>query len=145
MPPVDTISEEALDPATCRSLLATESVGRIAVSLAGWAPLIRPVSYAYDPSSRSIVFRSGRGSKLTALLLSDHATFEVDRVDEATGSAWSVIVQGRTEEVAAPVEVTRLERLGVPRWAPGDKPHWLRIRPQAISGRSLHRPAAPER
>lgn len=136
---MDRLSEEVLDADTCRNLLATLSVGRIAVSVVGWPPVIRPVSYAYDESSRSIVFRSGRGSKLTALLLSGHAAFEVDSVDEITGLAWSVIAQGRTEEITDPSELVRIERLGVQRWAPGDKPHWLRIRPEVISGRSLRR------
>ena len=52
----------------------------VAISVPDRAPIIRPVSYAYDERSRSIVFRSGRGTKLTALLLSDHAAFEVDVV-----------------------------------------------------------------
>jgi len=37
--------------------------------------VIRPATYVFDERTRSVVFRSARGSKLTALLLSDRATF----------------------------------------------------------------------
>ena len=59
------------------------SLGRLAVNVEGWAPVIRPVNYAFDRSSQSIVFRSARGSKLTALALSAQASFEIDDFDAA--------------------------------------------------------------
>ena len=131
------LSEEVLDRDTARQLLASRTVGRLALCATGWGPIIRPVSYGYDWPSQSIVFRSGRGSKLTALIISGVAAFEVDDIDETSGSAWSVIAQGIAELVVDPGEIARFEQLPIRRWAPGDKPSWVRIRPQQLSGRRL--------
>jgi nitroimidazol reductase NimA-like FMN-containing flavoprotein (pyridoxamine 5'-phosphate oxidase superfamily) len=123
----------------CIDLLARTSVGRLAVSPADWRtpPVIRPVTYVFDRASRSVVFRSARGSKLTALVLSGQAAFEIDGTDGAARTGWSVIVQGAVEEVKARAELHRLERLELHPWAPGEKPHWLRLRATVVSGRRI--------
>jgi uncharacterized protein len=126
-----------LDRDECFRLLASTSVGRVAVNAPGWAPVIRPVNYVFDRSSQSVVFRSARGSKLTALLLSEEAAFEVDGFEPAGQTGWSVIVTGLVEEVANAAELRRFEQLGLRTWAPGDKPHWLRIRSTVVSGRRI--------
>jgi nitroimidazol reductase NimA-like FMN-containing flavoprotein (pyridoxamine 5'-phosphate oxidase superfamily) len=109
----------------------------VAVNVEGWAPVIRPVNYAFDASSQSIVFRSARGSKLTALTVSAQASFEIDDFDPAGRSGWSVIVTGVAEEVIAPTEVDRLEQLGLSSVAPGPDPHWIRIHATVVSGRRI--------
>jgi len=131
--------ETRLDRAVCQELLATKSVGRLALSPSGWGPVIRPVSYWFDEPSQSIVFRSYRGSKLTAILLSARAAFEVDDVDDAEGIAWSVIAEGVVEMVHAADEMARLAALPVTWWTPGEDASWVRIRPQQLSGRRLQR------
>jgi nitroimidazol reductase NimA-like FMN-containing flavoprotein (pyridoxamine 5'-phosphate oxidase superfamily) len=100
-------------------------------------PVLRPVSYVFDRSSQSIVFRSARGSKFTALLLSAQAAFEIDGIEPATETGWSVIVQGQIEEIKNTAEIQRLERLDLHPWAPGAKPHWIRIRANVVSGRRI--------
>jgi nitroimidazol reductase NimA-like FMN-containing flavoprotein (pyridoxamine 5'-phosphate oxidase superfamily) len=111
----------------------------MAVSPPDWetAPVIRPVTYVFDTNSQSIVFRSARGSKFTALLLSGLATFEIDGIDAVAETGWSVIVQGPVEEVTNTNEIRRLEALGLHPWAPGEKPHWIRIRATVVSGRRI--------
>jgi uncharacterized protein len=128
-----------LEREECIELLVRTSVGRLAVSPPDWRtpPVIRPVTYVYDRSSQSVVFRSGRGSKFTALLLSGHAAFEIDEVDTAERRGWSVVVQGAVEEVRNAVELQRLERLGLEPWAPGEKSHWIRLHASVVSGRRL--------
>jgi nitroimidazol reductase NimA-like FMN-containing flavoprotein (pyridoxamine 5'-phosphate oxidase superfamily) len=128
-----------LEREECLRLLAESTLGRLAVSPPGWSgpPVLRPVNYAFDPSSRAIVFRSAPGSKFTALLLAGEAAFEIDRVDPGKRSAWSVIAQGFAEEVTRDTEVRRLDALALEPWAPGDKPHWIRIQPTAVSGRRI--------
>ena len=120
----------------CLELLAANGVGRLAVSGKD-APVIRPVNYAFDQPSQSVVFRTAPGSKFYALLRQNAATFEVDGVDPASRSGWSVIVVGATEEVTNPADVRRLDGLGLEQWAPGDKPHWVRIRAWTVSGRRI--------
>jgi uncharacterized protein len=109
----------------------------VAVNVEGWAPVVRPVNYAFDTSSQSIVFRSARGSKLTALMVSAHASFEIDDFDPAGRSGWSVIVTGVAEAVTSPAELDRLEQLGLSSLAPGPDPHWIRIHAMVVSGRRV--------
>jgi nitroimidazol reductase NimA-like FMN-containing flavoprotein (pyridoxamine 5'-phosphate oxidase superfamily) len=126
-----------LDRGECLRLLAATNLGRLAVNVEGWPPVIRPVNYVFDQSSQSVVFRSARGSKLTALLLSTEAAFEIDGIEPDAHSGWSVIVIGTAEEITQAAEVHRLEQLGVRPLAPGDKPHWIRIRATVVSGRRI--------
>ena len=126
-----------LTRAECLQLLKTKSFGRLAVNMDEGPPVIRPVNYAFDESSQSIVFRTADGSKFLALLRSAQAAFEIDRVDDAARTGWSVIVHGVTDEVTDPIKVRRLDSLGLEPWAPGQKPHWVHIRAWTVSGRRI--------
>jgi nitroimidazol reductase NimA-like FMN-containing flavoprotein (pyridoxamine 5'-phosphate oxidase superfamily) len=123
----------------CLRLLAATGLGRLAVSADDWRkpPVIRPVNFVFDSSSQSIVFRSARGSKFTALVLSGHASFEIDGVEPESETGWSVIVQGPIEEITSPTEIARFEGSSLHPWAPGDKPHWIRIRATVATGRRI--------
>jgi nitroimidazol reductase NimA-like FMN-containing flavoprotein (pyridoxamine 5'-phosphate oxidase superfamily) len=123
--------------AECLQLLAAEQVGRLAVNLGEGPPVIRPLNFAFDESSQSIVFRTGVGSKLHATIRAKQAAFEVDGLDHQGRTGWSVIVQGLIEEITEPREIARLERLGVEPWSPGDKSHWVQLRARTVSGRRL--------
>ena len=133
------VREEVLDRDECLRLLATRRLGRVAVGIEGWSPLIRPVNYRLDPSSQSVIFRSGRGTKLTSLLRAHAVTFEADEIDEAARTGWSVIVSGRAEEVVRAGDLVHLEALGLDPWVPGDLPHWFRVRAEMVSGRRIAR------
>ncbi len=121
----------------CLQLLASQTFGRVAVNLGNGPPVIRPVNYAFDEASQSVVFRTADGSKFHALVRSAVAAFEVDRVEGASHTGWSVIVQGVTDELTHPREVRRLEGLGLAPWAPGEKAHWVHIRAWTVSGRRI--------
>ena len=123
----------------CIRLLASTRIGRLAVSPPDWRtpPVVRPVTYVFDHGSQSVVFRSARGSKFTALLLSEQASFEIDGIEPAAQIGWSVIVQGPIEEITNVAEIDRLEQLELHPWAPGEKPHWIRIRATVVSGRRI--------
>jgi uncharacterized protein len=125
---------EILPIAECYTLLATQSLGRLAVATNAGLPMIFPVGYLVD--GRGIVFRSANGSKLAAAR-SRPVAFEVDAADTATRSGWSVVVVGRAEEIRADVEIERLEALHVPRWTSGETPRWMRLHPGAVSGRRI--------
>ena len=81
-PATDTPPEEivALSSEECVSLLQTLDMGRLAVAIGEGVPVIRPVNYAFDPHSRSVVFRVGAGSTLYALIRAAKATFEIDEI-----------------------------------------------------------------
>jgi uncharacterized protein len=127
-----------LDRPECLQLLASNRIGRVVVSGTEWdTPVIRPVNYVFDESSKSVLIRSDLGSKLHALLHSAKAAFEIDGTDPAGHVGWSVIIVGVSEEITNPGELRRLESLGLEPWAPGDKGHWIRIRSNTVSGRSI--------
>jgi nitroimidazol reductase NimA-like FMN-containing flavoprotein (pyridoxamine 5'-phosphate oxidase superfamily) len=127
-----------LDRPECLRLLAATGVGRIAVSVPEWDhPVIRPVNYRFDTFSQSVLIRTAPGSKLHAILRSARAAFEIDGIDRAGRVGWSVIIVGVSEEITNPAELRRIKELGLDAWAPGDKDHWIRIRPNIVSGRRI--------
>ena len=87
---------DEIDVAECWRLLGTQPVGRVAV-IVGQYPLVFPVNYALD--GMHIVFRTGVGTKLWAIDRSN-VTFEVDELDLASRSGWSVMVRGAAHEPA---------------------------------------------
>lgn len=125
----------------CLRLLAQASFGRLAVN-GSRGPIIRPVNYAFDEPSQSVVFRTALGSKLHALLMAGRAAFEIDGTDPGNRTGWSVVVVGVTEEVTAPAEVRRLAQTGPQPWGPGAKLHWVRIRTNIVSGRRIVLPGS---
>jgi uncharacterized protein len=124
----------------CLELLEGHSFGRLAVNGSGsLPPLIRPVNYAFDRPSQSVVFRTDPGSKLNSVIRSATAAFEIDGVDETSGTGWSVVIHGVSDEVTDAISVRRYERLALETWAPGEKAHWVRIRAGTVSGRRIIR------
>jgi nitroimidazol reductase NimA-like FMN-containing flavoprotein (pyridoxamine 5'-phosphate oxidase superfamily) len=104
------------------------------------APEIYPVNHVVD--HRSVVFRTDPGSKLRGLLRSPAVCFEVDAVDAARATGWSVLVKGRAVEVHDPSELGRLDDLHLRYWAVGEKRHWVRIVADEVTGRRLWTPEA---
>ncbi len=132
-----------LDRDDCLRLLAANGVGRLAVSVTEWDhPVVRPVNYVFDTVSQSVLIRMAPGSKLHAVLRSARAAFEIDGLDPKGRLGWSVIVVGVSEEITNASELRRIDVLGLEPWAPGRKDHWIRIRPNVVSGRRIA--SAPE-
>jgi nitroimidazol reductase NimA-like FMN-containing flavoprotein (pyridoxamine 5'-phosphate oxidase superfamily) len=130
----DRFGLEMLDEKECLRLLATVEVGRLGV-IEGGAVLILPVNFVV--SDEGVVFRTAPGAKLRAAQRSP-VTLEVDAVDPATRTGWSVLVRGRAEEITrfdAPA-VRQLRELPLDPWA-GNKPVWMRIEPTVVTGRRL--------
>jgi nitroimidazol reductase NimA-like FMN-containing flavoprotein (pyridoxamine 5'-phosphate oxidase superfamily) len=130
------MATQVLSSTECLELLATQRVGRLAV-IAGGFPRVFPVNYALDGDV--IVFRTAPGSKLTA---AQHANvgFQVDHVDEARRSGWSVMVTGMAETVTDEHTadlVRRTQALPIQPFDPADKPIWVRIIPSSMTGRRL--------
>jgi nitroimidazol reductase NimA-like FMN-containing flavoprotein (pyridoxamine 5'-phosphate oxidase superfamily) len=122
----------------CLALLAGAVIGRVVVPMgATGRPVVRPVNYAFDTVSQSVVFRSAPGGKLHALLLAAQACFEVDAFDPGNRTGWSVIIQGVTEPVTDAMEVRRLEGLTLHSWVTGAGGQLMRIRARTISGRRI--------
>jgi hypothetical protein len=68
------------------------------------------------------------------------STQQIDSIDEATRSGWSVWIRALAEEVTPEHRAELVERTnssGVTPWAPGEHGSWLRLIPHAISGRRI--------
>ena len=128
---------EELDQDECRRLLAERHVGRLAVPDFG-GPMIFPVNYVVDEDL--IVFRTDPGSKLDAATEREAVAFEVDAVDEATRTGWSVVVRGVLAEITDPADLARLRALPLYPWAPGEKTRYVRVRPLKTTGRRIRIP-----
>jgi nitroimidazol reductase NimA-like FMN-containing flavoprotein (pyridoxamine 5'-phosphate oxidase superfamily) len=125
---------EMMDRQLCLRLLAADEVGRLAV-VNGGAPVILPVNYALD--GESIVMRTAPGTKLAAA--GGPACFEIDAFDRGRRHGWSVVVNGRLEEVDhyASRDLTRMRSLDLSPWADGERERWLRLVPSTITGRRV--------
>jgi hypothetical protein len=127
-----------LEPLTheeCMKLLGTEQVGRLAI-VVGHYPEIFPVNYRLDDFV--VVYRTRLGTRLSDAHHQNIA-FEVDHLDPATRTGWSVLIRGMAENIAArpPDTVTRrTQSLGVQSWT--DDAAWLvRIIPAHVTGRRI--------
>lgn len=127
---------ELLTEGECRELLGTEQIGRIGLSM-GALPAIFPVQSRVV--GEDIFFRTGEGSKRRAALEGSVVGFEVDRIDPATATGWSVLVVGMAREVRSDEEAPA-GCDGIVPWADGECCHLIRIHPEAVSGRRI-RPA----
>ncbi len=131
-PPAGT---EILELEQCWTLLETNSVGRLAVDNGG-RPDIFPINYIVDDGS--IVFRTGAGTKLAAAALMHHVAFEIDGYEAAEQIAWSVVVKGHADQIERMHERYAVEELPLFPWVVSEKPNFVRIRTDEISGRRFH-------
>ena len=129
--PTDHAGLEILPFDECLRLLASVPVGRVGFFADGEI-VVLPVNHVVD--GQHPVFRTARGSKLSAAEGQNLVAFEADEYQ--TRSGWSVVVTGRAEAVYEEAEVQRLSRLGLHPWVTAvERPFWIRIRATSVSGR----------
>jgi nitroimidazol reductase NimA-like FMN-containing flavoprotein (pyridoxamine 5'-phosphate oxidase superfamily) len=127
---------EVLDRDQCVALLSGSSVGRIAIT-ANALPVILPVNFVL--LGDHIVIRTGRGTKLDAATRNTVVAFEVDEIDSADQTGWSVLVTGVARELTAPEDITAVSSSPPARWAPGGDGRYMAIATDMISGRRILR------
>lgn len=125
-PPDASILEISIDD--CWDLLASVPVGRVALAVDGEAPLVLPVNHRVD--QRSVVFRTGPGSKLDAAR-SQPLAFQADAYDQHLRQGWSVLVRGRAS-------IERIDGDDLQPWAGSTGRRTIvRIWPEQVSGRLI--------
>jgi nitroimidazol reductase NimA-like FMN-containing flavoprotein (pyridoxamine 5'-phosphate oxidase superfamily) len=127
---------EVLSRQECGALLSRGCVGRVGFVVGG-RPQVLPVNYAADDAG-VVVFRTSANSILMAVAM-QAVVFEVDGLDEAHRTGWSVCVHGSAREITErddPI-AERLRTLAVIPWAPGHRQRWFAITPAEITGRRL--------
>jgi nitroimidazol reductase NimA-like FMN-containing flavoprotein (pyridoxamine 5'-phosphate oxidase superfamily) len=133
---------EILHLGDCFLLLKSVPVGRIGF-IEGGEMVILPVNFLVD--GQDVAFRTGAGSKLSAVEAGRYVKFEADSYDAATATGWSVVVTGLAEVVDPAEEAARLDALGLVTWGgAAGRRVWVRIRPSSITGRRTPAAAAQE-
>ena len=120
----------------CRSLLVTHRprLGRLAFVAGEW-PLVLPMNYALDGDI--VYFRTSTGRKLFAASRRTRVTFQVDHVDQVWEDGWSLLAFGRLRMVEDSAELARARHLPLRPWAGGDRPHYLALDIDSLSGRRI--------
>lgn len=134
----DDAGPDVLDVDECIALLRSRPIGRVAISV-GALPVVLPVNYRVQDDA--VVFRTAKGTKLAAATAGHVVAFEADDYDEDGRTGWSVLVQGRAEELTDPSMLERARALGLEAWAmDGAADHLVAVRIDRISGRRFQRP-----
>lgn len=131
---------EELPVEACLDLLAGARLGRLAFVVDG-EPEIRPLNHLLHEGA--VVVRMDLGATIDLLADRPTVVYEVDGVEDDGRLAWSVLVRGRADDVADPDELARLRALPLAPWAPGERAHFLRVSPSAITGRRIVREPGP--
>lgn len=128
---------DELHESTSWMLLRSVDVGRIATATTTGGIEIFPVNHLVDQGS--IVFRTAAGTKLSSALAATEVAFEADnaapRADRQDEDPWSVVVHGQAELIIRPGDIFEAFDLQVRPWHTSDKPYFVRIVPDRISGR----------
>ncbi|MFJ5777041.1 helix-turn-helix domain-containing protein [Streptomyces sp. NPDC093094] len=124
----------ALTAPECWERLGTHGVGRLAVTGAE-GPTVLPVNYSVVDGT--IAFRTAAGS-VPSQTPGRRVAFEVDHIDEALSTGWSVLVRGRARGVTDPALLRRLRNrsFSTP-WAGGRREMWICVDAVSISGRTI--------
>jgi len=118
----------------CLQLMASVPVGRIIYTRQA-LPAVELVNFAID--NGDIIIRTDHSGKLAAATRGAVVAFEADSLDTDRQVGWSVTIVGQSQEVTDPDEIGRLEQMGLSSWAPGERQHFIRIRPGILNGRRL--------
>jgi nitroimidazol reductase NimA-like FMN-containing flavoprotein (pyridoxamine 5'-phosphate oxidase superfamily) len=116
----------------CWKYLRSVSVGRVAVVNDG-EPEIFPVNYV--PDNGTVIFRTGPGTKLDALLGGSSIALEADGLNTYGTIAWSVIIKGTASVVDSAEDFQEAADAGLSPWEAGSKDHLVRVTPSEVSGR----------
>ena len=129
---------EVLPREECLRLLATAPVGRVAVAVRDEAPLVVPVNFLLV--DEHICFRTDYGTVFRrAVLAEGPVSFQVDAVDVATRTGWSVLVTACASEL----DEWEASSLPLRPWVAGAKDRWIRLEPLSVTGRRLVLPELP--
>jgi nitroimidazol reductase NimA-like FMN-containing flavoprotein (pyridoxamine 5'-phosphate oxidase superfamily) len=125
---------ELLSESDCRRLLAQERVGRVAVAVGALA-VVFPVNYMV--AGGDILFWTAEGTKLKAAVANRVVTFEIDHVDAAHETGWSVLAVGPARERTEPSLVAGAKAAGLRSWASGERHHLVAVTVETLTGRRI--------
>jgi nitroimidazol reductase NimA-like FMN-containing flavoprotein (pyridoxamine 5'-phosphate oxidase superfamily) len=123
----------------CLQLLAASTIGRVAWCTPN-GPQIIPVNIRVHEGT--VVFRTAAYSALAQAVHGATVAVEVDEINDATRSGWSVVAVGAAEAVSEPSELSGMwsgvwQRGGPDPWAPGVRTLFIRVTPRSMTGRRI--------
>jgi len=126
-----------LTAGACLDRLEHVTIGRV-----GWSsrkgPQILPVTFLLHDAK--VVFRTDSRGPLASLQGGEPVVFEVDEFDPNTRCGWSVVVRGRAYSDQRSPHAAQLWREADPvPWAGGQRPLFISITLDELSGRSVDR------
>jgi uncharacterized protein len=127
-----------LDRPTCLALLAGQPVGRL-VFTHGALPDVLPVNYRLD--GQRLLIRLASGSIAATATRDSVVAFEVDDIDAAAHTGWSVTVVGRAHEITDAEGLRQVDALGLRSWVTDSRDHVISVAVEKITGRRLFHPA----
>jgi len=125
--PIKTLNEDR-----CWELLNQHQVGRLALAAGGEID-IYPVNFVVH--ERKIYFRTAAGQKLSEVVISRKAAFEIDEIVD--GVARSVVVRGNAHWLTSEADMSAVESLRLKAFAPTYKTNWVEMEPTGVSGREF--------
>lgn len=126
--PIEMATEE------CVARLRDGRLGRVAVATPA-GPRIVPVVYVVHDDA--IVFASPPYSELGTYGVNSQLAFEIDEVDVAAGTGWTVVAVGRCETLDEDEAAQVRDGLAASPWAGGRRNLYLRLRWQDVTGRAV--------
>jgi nitroimidazol reductase NimA-like FMN-containing flavoprotein (pyridoxamine 5'-phosphate oxidase superfamily) len=130
----------ALSRHECVRLLSDASVGRVVFTERAM-PAVVPVTFAIQDDA--VVMCTASDTRLASAATGGVLAFQVDEIDRATRTGWSVVVVGVAYLVESRLEQARIRCLVKP-WAPGRNDVYIRLPLTTVSGRRIEA-AAEER
>ncbi|WP_298180272.1 pyridoxamine 5'-phosphate oxidase family protein [Saccharomonospora sp.] len=127
------IETHALTEAECLDLLRTEPIGRL-VFTENALPAIRPMHFVLD--GRDVLVRTVEDS-WARRVVDTVVAFEVDRIDDASHTGWSVVLLGTVTAVTDIDTLVQVTDFRNRPWVPSHRDRYLRIRPGQLTGRRL--------
>ena len=133
---------EELSEAESLRLIEHAEIGRIGFT-SRFGPVVLPVNFKVLDGS--VVFRTEEGSPLgedlrTGIAHAEYkVAFEIDEIDRAERTGWSVLIQGAVHYVDDEAERAVVVKTGVEPWLGGERDLYVRIMPSFISGRRVRR------
>jgi len=128
-----------LDEAECWGLLRATPLGRLAYTDAV-LPAVVPVRFAV--LGDQLVIAASPGSKVAAAARGAVVALEVDEVDAATRTGWSVTAVGPAHLMTDPHLAAELRAGGLVPWAPTPLATYLLVSVSVLSGRRLTAPGS---
>jgi len=131
---------EAVDATTrelsedeCWDVVGNSGIGHLAFQTQPVGVDIVPINYLI--TDHQLFFRSASGTKLSRLAHHPHVAVQVERLVD--GSWLSVVLKGQAERLALDEEIESSRVMELAPAQPGDKFNYVRIVPDAITGRTF--------